>query len=144
MPRETFTHKATTATPRIEVWQALDRPATWEGIAGVDRVIDPTIDEAGRLRGFMFETMVAGQPYRGTATEQRRIEGETMAWRIESSELKGAITVALADIDDGTEIQVTIEVASAGMLSAMFFPVIAGTLRHGFPDSVNQFAASLG
>jgi carbon monoxide dehydrogenase subunit G len=143
MPRETLTHTATATADIATVWRALDQPSTWEGIAGVDHVYDPVIDEDGRLRGFSFSTVVGGRSYRGKATPYERIEGSVMAWHIDSSEVKGILTVALADRGGETGVTVTIDMESVGMLSSLFFGVIISALRNGLPRTVEAFAAGL-
>ena len=142
MPKDTFSHSSKTSAARSEVWRALDWPSTWEGIGGVDRVIDPLIDDLGRLQGFTFETFVAGTKYLGEATPNAREEGRMMVLNIANSEIRGAIRVDLSDDGDGTLILVTIDVESAGMLSAMFFPVIARSIGNGLPRAIEEFAAS--
>lgn len=119
----------------------MDRPETWEGIGGVHRVIDPLIDGDGRLRGFSFETVVAGMTYLGKATPKDREEFRLMAWNIENSEVRGVTAVHLSDEGDGTRVEVILEVESVGMFSSMFFPVIAKTLGSGLPRTVDSFAA---
>ncbi|MEX0864491.1 MAG: SRPBCC family protein [Acidimicrobiia bacterium] len=141
MPKETFSHSAISKATRDQAWAALDRPTTWEGIAGVDRVVDPIIDEHGRLRGFSFETMIGGRPYRGTATPLQRVEGSTMSWSIDSSEVLGVTGVDLHDVEEGTVVTVTIEVETAGVLSALLFPVIVASLRTSLPEVVETFVA---
>lgn len=143
VPSQTFTHRAQTAASVDEVWAALDRPETWEAIGGVDRVFDPTIDSGGRLQGFAFETSAGGKRYVGQATPQSRIDGETMAWAISNSEVRGTTRVDLVDQGGSTRIEVTLEVESAGFLSSMFFPVIAKAIGNGLPRSVDEFAAGL-
>jgi carbon monoxide dehydrogenase subunit G len=107
----------------------------------VDRVIDPLIDGDGRLRGFSFETVVAGMTYLGKATPKDREEFRLMAWNIENSEVRGVTAVHLSDDGDGTRVEVILEVESVGMFSSMFFPVIAKTLGSGLPRTVDSFAA---
>ena len=141
MPKETFSHTALTRAARTEVWKALDKPETWEGIGGVDKVIAPVIDKDGRLRGFSFETAVAGKIYLGKATSKARQESRLMAWNIENSEVRGVTTVQLSDDGPGTRVQVTLEVESVGMFASMFFPVIANESGSGLPESVDAFAA---
>ena len=143
MPFQTFTHQAMTEAGLGEVWAALDRPETWEGIGGVDRVFDAEVDSQGRLRGFSFDTVAAGKKYVGTATPHERIEGEKMAWQVQNSEVLGVTTVSLAPAGGGTAITVTLEVRSAGLLSSMFFPVIATAIGNGLPKSVEEFAVGL-
>ena len=141
MPKETFSHTALTRAARTEVWKALDKPETWEGIGGVDKVIAPVIDKDGRLRGFSFETAVAGKIYLGKATSKARQESRLMAWNIENSEVRGVTTVQLSDDGPGTRVQVTLEVESVGMFASMFFPVIANAIGSGLQESVDAFAA---
>lgn len=131
--------------PRPEAWKALDKPSTWEGIAGVDRVIDPFIDDEGRLRGFSFETMIGGRSYRGRAEPHERVDGSVMSWYVDNPQVTGVIAVHLDDHEGGrTEVKVDLEVESAGILSALFFPAMASALRNGFPRAVDDFAARLG
>jgi len=141
VPSETFTHSATAAAPIERVWASLDEPGTWEAIGGVHRVFDPVIDDQGRLRGFSFDTVAAGRRYVGTARPDRRDEGRLMAWRIQNSEVRGVTMVELEEVEGGTSISVTLEVESVGLLSSMFFPVVAGAIGSGLPQAVNGFAA---
>jgi len=141
VPSASFTHKAVAAVPPAEVWESLQLPATWQSIGGVDRVYDPVFDADGTLRGFSFETMVGGKLRAGTATPYDREEGRRIAWRVESHEISGVTTVDLTAEGSGTAITVRLDVASAGMLSAMFFPAIAGAIGIGLPAAVEDFAA---
>lgn len=143
MSRQTFSHSAVTSASPAEVWRALDLPETWEGIGGVNRVFDPEIDGEGRLRGFRFETLAAGSRYRGEATPRARQERRLMSWNIESPEVRGVITVESAQAEDGTEISVELTVESLGVLSTVFFPVVAGAIGNGLPGAVEDFARNL-
>ena len=126
-----------------EVWSALERPQTWEAIGGVDRVFDPEIDAEGRLQGFSFETVAGGKRYVGVATPHLRISGETMAWQIANSEVRGVTSVELSGDEHQTVITVSLEVRSAGFFSSMFFPVIAKAIGNGLPKAVDEFASAL-
>lgn len=139
MPKESFTHTAIAQAPASRVWETLDEPSTWEEIGGVDRVIDPVIDSDGRLQGFSFEVRAAGKKYVGFAKPHERSEGELMSWRVDTTEIRGVTRVALKPTDGGTEVTVTLEVESKGLLSSMFFPVIASTIGSGLPRSVDDF-----
>lgn len=143
MPSQTFTHSSSTTATIEEVWAALDRPETWEAIGGVDRVFDAQMDEEGRLQGFSFETVAGGKSYTGVASPHRRVEGETMAWNVKSSEIRGITEVDLEGDGDTTTVTVTLQVESAGFLSSMFFPVIAGAIGKGMPEAVDGFVAGL-
>ena len=143
MPGQTFQHAAVTSAPVSDVWKALDEPGTWEAIPGVDRVIDPVVDADGRLRRFSFESDVGGRKYLGEATPARREEGRLMAWNINSSEIKGKVAIEIAPEDQGTKVQVRLDVEGAGVLGSMFFPVIASAIGSGFPATVEEFVAGL-
>lgn len=123
------------------MWETLDQPETWEAIGGVDRIFEPRLDTEGRLLGFSFDTVAAGKRYVGTATPHRREEGQVMAWNVENSEVTGVTTVELTPSETGTAITVTLDVQSAGLLSGMFFSVIAKAIGNGFPAAVDAFAA---
>lgn len=144
MPSDEFTTTAIAAAPPGEVFAALDVPATWEEIGGVDRVTDAVMDEDGRLQGFAFEVRAAGKAYIGFATPNERIEGELMAWNVDTTEIRGTTSVALRPAGGATEVTVTLHVESKGLLSAMFFPVIASAIGSGLPRSVEEFAAGFG
>jgi carbon monoxide dehydrogenase subunit G len=143
MPGKTFQHTAVASASVSDVWKSLDEPATWEAIPGVDRVIDPVVDADGRLRGFSFESDVGGRKYLGEATPARREEGRLMAWDIDSSEVKGKVAIEIGPQDDGTNVQVRLDVEGAGMLGSLFFPVIASAIGSGFAATVEEFVAGL-
>ena len=67
-----------------------------------------------------------------------------MSWVIDSSEVRGVTGVDLHDVEEGTLVTVTIEVETAGVLSALFFPVIVTAMRNALPEAVEEFAAGLG
>ena len=142
MPRETFTYTSIASAPISEVWAALDKPETWEAIGGVDRVLDPVIED-GQLKGFSFETITRGKTYLGQARPDRRDEGRLMSWSIANSEIEGKMAVALATTEERTRVTVTLDVESRGLVSTMLFPVIAGALGRGLPKAVDDFAKSL-
>jgi carbon monoxide dehydrogenase subunit G len=52
--------------------------------------------------------------------------------------------VRLASTSAGTEIEVDLHVESVGLLSTMFFPVVAGAVGSGLPRAVDAFANGLG
>jgi hypothetical protein len=143
MPGQSFQHSAVTPVPVSDAWKSLDEPTTWEAIPGVDRVIDPVVDADGRLRGFSFESDVGGRKYLGKATPARREEGRLIAWDIDSSEITGKVAIEIGTEDQGTKVQVRLEVEGAGMLGSLFFPVIASAIGGGFAATVEEFVAGL-
>lgn len=143
MPDQAFQHSVTTSTGVDTVWKALDQPATWEAIPGVDRVTDPLIDDAGRLQGFAFESFVGGKRYVGQASPAGREEGGLMAWDIVTSEIRGRVTVDLEPVDEGTRVGVGLRVEGVGLMGSLFFPVIASAIGSGYAATVEQFVGSL-
>ncbi|MGH8950799.1 MAG: SRPBCC family protein [Acidimicrobiia bacterium] len=143
MPDQTFQHSVTTSTGADKVWKALDQPATWEAIPGVDRVTDPVIDEAGRLQGFAFESFVGGKRYVGQAAPAGREEGRLTAWDIVTSEIRGRVTVDLEPVDEGTRVGVALSVEGVGLMGSLFFPMIASAIGSGYADTVDEFVNSL-
>ena len=143
MPGQTFAHSASTSKDVGSVWAELDKPVTWEGVPGVDRVIDPKVDAEGRLQGFAFSSKVGGAAYRATASPAGREEGRMMAWAIDSSEIEGKITVRLAPNGDGTKVEVNLEADGTGVLGSLLFPVIAAAIGNGFASTGDKFVADL-
>jgi hypothetical protein len=143
MPGQTFAHSATTGKDAGSVWAELDKPATWQGIPGVNRVVNPVVDGQGRLQGFAFETLIGGTAYRGAATPAAREEGRMMAWAIKSSEIEGKITVRLEPNGEGTTVDVNLEAEGSGMLGSLLFPVISAAIGNGFQSTVDNFVADL-
>jgi hypothetical protein len=143
MPGQTFEHSATSGKEVDAVWARLDEPSTWEGVPGVDRVIEPKIDEAGRLQGFRFETRIGGAVYRARATPAGREESRMMAWAIDSPEVQGKITVELAPNEQGTRVDVALDAEGAGLLGSILFPVISAAIGNGFAGTVEDFVAGL-
>jgi hypothetical protein len=143
VPARSFSHSVTADADIEDVWKTLDLPETWENVGVVDRVFDPVFDD-DRLVGFSFETVAAGKRYVGVATPATREEGRVMGWRIENSEVTGTLEVRLAPTSAGTEIEVDLHVESVGLLSTMFFPVVAGAVGSGLPRAVDAFANGLG
>lgn len=139
MPKDEFSHTATAHASPKEVFEVLDEPTTWEQIGGVDSITDAVIDSEGRLQGFGFEVRAGGKVYVGLATPHQRIEDRLMAWNVDTSEVKGVTNVALRPVGESTEVTVTLEVESKGLLASMFFPVIAAAIGSGLPKSVEEF-----
>lgn len=144
MPNETLSRTASSPASTSEVWDSLQSPQTWEGIPGVDEVIEPRHDEKGQLTGFDFASRVGNKTYRGRATRAAGVEGQSMAWDVITPELVGSLAVSIQGGLGGTEVTVTLTFASVGMMSSMFFPVIAGSMGSEFPAAVDRFAKELG
>ena len=144
MPGESFNHTTVASASIDDVWAALDLPLTWESIGGIDHVVDSVTDSQGRLQSFSFDSIVAGNAYRGEATSAEREERKLMAWNIVNSEIAGVISVTLTEAGSGTKIRVDLTVESRGILASMFFAVISKTIGDGLPQSVDAFAAGFG
>ncbi len=143
MPSQTFQHSSVATAPVARVWAAMDDPKSWEAISGVDRVFDPLVDPEGHLQGFSFESVAAGKQYLGRARPAGREPQKMVAWDIETSEMRGRVVVGLSPMDGDTRVHVSLRVESVGMLSSVFFPVIASAIGEGFAGTVDEFARTL-
>jgi hypothetical protein len=143
VPSQTFQHAATSPLTIDSVWEALERPRTWESVPGVDRVIDPVFDSSGELKGFSFESVVGGKRYVGRASPAGRDHHRLMAWDIDTSEMRGTITVGLSPAEDGTRVYVKLSVEAVGTLASLFFPIISPTIGGGFAVTVEDFVRGM-
>ena len=143
MADESFQHAVATSKRVDQVWEALDRPTTWEAIPGVDHVHHPVVDEAGRLRGFSFDSIIGGRSYRGQALPSAREEGSLIGWDITSAQIQGQVVVAVSQDGDGSLVDVRLDISRAGFLGALLFPIIASAIRGGFERTVEEFVAGL-
>ena len=143
MPSRSFQHTAIADAPIASVWGALNDPKSWESVPGVDRILESVIDQEGQLQSFSFETLAAGKRYLGRALPAGRELEKMMAWDIETSEIQGRIIVGLGVADEGTRVDVMLRLESVGVLSSVFFPVIASAIGDGFPKTVQDFARGL-
>ncbi|MFO7548739.1 MAG: SRPBCC family protein [Acidimicrobiia bacterium] len=143
MPSERFTHQAVATAPIHRAWEALQRAETWASIGGVDEVFDVEHDDAGHLMGYHFHVRAAGRRFRGKATAVEAVQPGLMAVDIDSSEMLGRITVELTEASEHTTVTVTVDASAKGILSSMFFGVVARAIGSGLPESVEGFAARL-
>jgi carbon monoxide dehydrogenase subunit G len=125
------------------VWRALNDPQSWESIPGVDRILESVVDDGGQLQGFSFESVAAGKRYLGRALPAGRESEKMMAWDIETSEIRGRIIVGLQEANPGTRVDVSLRMESVGVLSSVFFPVIASAIGESSPNTVQEFARGL-
>lgn len=143
MPSQTFTGSATANASPSQVWERLNLGATWEAISGVDRVLDDIHDASGSLVGFKFHSTAVGRQYLGTASPGPREEGRFLVWNIQTSEIKGTVTVSLRPLGEQTGIDVVMHVESVSMMASFAFPMIAAAIAKGFQETVDNFAAGL-
>lgn len=142
VPSETFDHRVSINADRATAWAHLQEAETWEALAGIDRVHKVVHDADGQLVSYEFDAIAGGKSYPGVATVTARNNPERMVLHIESSEIDGSITTSLAD-DHPLELHVVLQLRSKGLLSTMFFPVVAASVGSGFPKQVNEFAARI-
>jgi len=144
MPSATFTHTAHTPTQADEVWDRLQVVDTWSKIGPIDQVWDP-VHHSGRLHSYRWSTTVGPTSYRGTARVVEADKPRLMRLQLDAGEMTGDLTTELHHNGDGTtRITVTLAVISRGMLSTLFFPVVAEAIGRGLPRQVDDFAAAFG
>ncbi len=121
-------------------WLLLQDAATWESIAGVDRVFDVRRAPDDTLAGYGFEATAAGTRYRGTAVVAESRRPTTMRLDIDAAEVGGWIRTDLRVDGGGVAITVTVRLEARGLLAGMFFPVLRSVVAKGLPTSVEDFA----
>jgi carbon monoxide dehydrogenase subunit G len=143
MPVRTFRHTATTNQPPDHAWKALQRAATWESVAGVDHVTEPSHRGDGTLIGFRFRATAAGQDFPGIASTTLVDPDARMVVTIETSDLDGMIDVQLSPNGSGSGVTVELTIRSKSILSGMFFSTIARVVEDGLDAQVQEFARRL-
>jgi carbon monoxide dehydrogenase subunit G len=144
MPKTRFTHHAVAAAPAHIVWQRLQDAATWAAIGPVEEVWDPRHDDDGTLRSYRWKTVVGPRAYLGSATVVASEPDRRMALHLDGSEITGDLVAELTpDGDTGTTMTVTLAIESVGVLSTLFFPVVADAVGRGLPAQVDAFVRSL-
>ena len=143
VPTRTFTHAAVAPVPVDTAWFALQDPATWGAIGGVDEVYGAHHADDGTLVSYRFRASAGGQTYEGRARTSFAEPHRMMVVDVDTPELEGRITVTLEGGNPHTEVAVELTVRSKGMLATLFFPVVAAAIASGFPTSVEDFAGRL-
>ncbi len=143
MPTARFAHTAHTQKTLAEVWRELQREQTWARIGPVEEVWDP-VSVDGSLRSFSWRTTVGPTTYRGAAVVRAADSDRRMHLDLDAGEIAGSLVADLVPgTEEGTDLTITLEVTSRGMLSTLFFPVVAEAVGSGLPRQVEEFAAGL-
>jgi hypothetical protein len=143
VPTQSFHSAADSRASIDDAWSALQRAATWEGVAGVDDVTDATHDADGQLTGFGFAGTVSGLRYPGQAAIASANPPDDMRLELTTSEMSATIDLRLTASGDGTRVLVDLTVTSRSFLAGMFFPSIAAAIGRGLPTAVENFATRL-
>ncbi|HJQ95842.1 MAG TPA: hypothetical protein VJ935_09080 [Acidimicrobiia bacterium] len=143
MASEHFFHRARVTNKVERVWEELQKPSTWKQIGGVDRITDERFDKHGDLIGYRFTIFVAGTDYQGLATRTLAERRRLMVMGIDSPQLTGEIGVALSPNGETTWIELSLAMASKGLLSAMLFPAVVKAVAGGFDATATEFVNSL-
>ena len=144
MPSATFQESVTVDAPPEVVWDRLQEPDIWQSIGPVQELWDPTFED-GVLTGFEWSTDIGGVVYSGTGTAASHERPDRYELVLDTSEVSGTIAVDLAaqNPGPGTEIDVTLDLHSKGLLSSMFFPMVSRAIGDGLPDQVRDLVARL-
>ncbi len=143
MPSAVFAHTIRIATPIEDVWAALQDPATWEQLGPVQEVWDPVHDPEGVLLGYRWSTRIGGREYRGSARTVDHRPPTCFVIDLEAGEMAGTITAELASDGEITDVAVSLEVHSRGMMSTLLFPAIHAAIASGFPQQVEDLAGRI-
>jgi hypothetical protein len=143
MAREQFFHRARASNQVEVVWKELQRPSTWAQIGGVERLSEERFNQNGELLGYRFAIIVGGSEYLGTATRSAAIKEKYMVMQIDSTQVRGEISVGLEPEGDATWVALSLSIASKGLFSSMLFPLIVKGVAGGFDDAAARFVHSL-
>ena len=141
MPRGSFAHKVVVPGTPEDVWGRFQDPSTWKGIGPIDDIGNVRHD-GDRLVSFDWVTHVGPTRYRGKSSMIENLPGERLLMRLSSTEMGGRLTVVLTGDDThATLVEVTLDFATKGTMSSLFFPVIAEAVKNGLRSQVDAFAA---
>lgn len=144
MPTSTFHHSVTVDATREEVWDSLQEPDAWRAVGPVQELWDPAIED-GVLTGFKWSTNLGGVVYKGTGVAVDATKPDHYSLMLDTSEMAGTITVDLSEANPGgTDVDVTVELQSKGLLSSLFFPVVSKAIGDGLEDQIEEMADRLG
>lgn len=143
MPAATFVHTVGIDASPERAWSALQQPDTWSNIGPVSGVSNPVFHDDGVLASFDWVANLGGKAYNGVATTTSYREPERFELTMDTSEIAGDVVATIEPTDGGSAVTVEITFRTKGMLSAMFFPAIRQALASGFPQQVEDLAASI-
>lgn len=143
MPSATFSHSVHIGRTPDHVWDGLQDPEIWASVGPVQKVWDPRIED-GVLLDFKWSTEIGNKTYNGVGTALEHTRPGRYVIDLDAGEMAGKIDATLSDGNPGgTDIDVSIELRSQGMLSSLFFPAIKSAIGGGFPDQVDDMATKL-
>ncbi len=115
----------------------------WIGVGPIEHVRDPAFTAEGYLDRYRWDATIAGRRWDGTATTRHAEPGRKMEIHLDSSEMAAVVTAQLTPGETGTEMGVTIQARSKGMLSGLFWGVIDQTIRSSIKDQSKRFSERL-
>jgi len=145
MPSASFAHSVTVACDRATIWDTMQHIQTWANIGPVEEAWNPVHDDRGILISYAWSTTVAGRRYEGTAETIEHKSPELFRVSLDGGEVGGILETQLnGSGKKSTDLVVTLDIRSQGMMSSIFFPVIRDAVGKGFGDQVDEFAAQFG
>jgi carbon monoxide dehydrogenase subunit G len=144
MPSATYRYATTVDATPARVWDGLQNPEVWGAIGPVQNVREPLVED-GALRGFSWSTEIGGVVYEGTGTAVVSDRPERYELELDTSEMTGTITVDITGANPtGSDVAVTVELRSKGLLSSLFFPIVSKAIGDALPEQVDAVVADLG
>ena len=141
VPTDTFEHTTVVEHPRSYVWNRLQDPETWKSMGGIDEISDAETAD-GELLGFRFVSRIGGMSFPGTAHTTTSEPEKAMIVDVDTSELGAVLRVILSDDDDGTRLEVGMDLTSKGFLASMMWGMVAASVGAGLPDRTAALVAS--
>lgn len=141
VPTDSFEHTIVVQHPRSFVWNQLQDPDTWKSMGGIDEISDTEVAD-GELLGFRFVTRIGGMNFPGTARTTTSDPHRAMIVDVDTTELAAVLQVILSDEDDGTRLEVGMDLTSKGFLASMMWGVVASSVGAGLPVRTAALVAS--
>lgn len=141
VPTDSFEHTIVVQHPRSFVWNQLQDPDTWKSMGGIDEISDAEVAD-GELLGFRFVTRIGGMSFPGTARTTTSDPHRAMIVDVDTTELGAVLQVTLSDEDDGTRLEVGMDLTSKGFLASMMWGVVASSVGAGLPVRTAALVAS--
>lgn len=143
MPAATFSHTVSIDASSAAAWAALQNPETWSRIGPVSGVSNPNHRDDGTLESFDWVADIGGKRYDGKAWGGEYTIDERFTMTMDTSEIAGDVVATIEGGNPHTDVTVEITFRTKGMLSAMFFPAIRQALASGYPQQIEDLAASI-
>ena len=124
------------------MWSQLQQAETWSHIGPIDEVWNPRHSDDGVLLGYEWSTVIGSRRYEGTAETSQYEAPSLLAVVLGAAGISGTLTTELTeDGASATDINVSLDMRSEGIMSALIFPIVRDAVGDGFVEQVEDLTA---